>query len=80
MGQAGLPYQLIERIGAPLPLLLDKPGAAQLAGQLTHCEGDHEEHGEQQQVFDAGDVKREVWRDEEEIPKQRADRSGKNNG
>ena len=69
--------QSIERGGALFAAALGLFALAQLRGEMTDDERDHEIGAEHHEIVEVRDVKSEARRNEEEIPEQRAERGEK---
>src|SRR5215468_3552341 len=69
-----LTRQTIQSRGAFFPATFGLFTFVQLRCQMSDNHGDDEVRAEHHEVFKFTDVKREAWRDEQEVPEQRAKR------
>src|SRR6267143_409296 len=70
-------YETVKRCGAFLAPALRLFAFAQFCREVTDDKRDNEIRAEHQEVVKMGDVKGEAWRNEQKIPKQRAERGEK---
>src|SRR5262249_7811587 len=69
--------QTIQSRGAFFPATLGLFAFVQLRRQMSDHNGDNKIRAEHHEVFELTDVKGEAWRNEQKVPKQRAQRGQK---